>query len=295
MIEPARTSSRARGRSATGPDRGRDLGLADERDRVDADPLAAEVVAVGLAHRAEGDLGDLRPATDDDDPLAEDPLEDARRVDLADVVDVVKQRDEVGLREALDLELDLGARLALPSGDDAGPSRAYRTWPPATAIRSAIAATASGRSTRSTRRATAGGTPGRRGIGVGRSGQRRDVTSAIVIRPGSATPVGVVGLVGQAQRVERLARQDLVARLEHQLAAGVLGDADDAGDVDASLGQRRGHPGQRAGAIVELDREPDRRGHLLCAADGTRRSRRVTATLRSGAMQGTSVQIFGLD
>ena len=47
-----------------GPDGGRDLGLADERDRVDADPLAAEVVAVGLADRAERDLGDLGPAAD---------------------------------------------------------------------------------------------------------------------------------------------------------------------------------------------------------------------------------------
>ena len=66
-----------------GADRGRDLGLADERDRVDADPLAAEVVAVGLAHRSERDLGDLGAAADDDDPLAEDPLEGARQVDLA--------------------------------------------------------------------------------------------------------------------------------------------------------------------------------------------------------------------
>ena len=55
-----------------GPDRGRDVRLADERDRVDGDPLAAQVVAVRLADRAERDLGDLGAAADDDDPLAED-------------------------------------------------------------------------------------------------------------------------------------------------------------------------------------------------------------------------------
>jgi len=73
-----------------------------------------------------------------------------------------------------------------------------------------------------------------------------------------------VGLVGEAEGVERLPGQDLVARLDHQLAAGVLGDPDDAGDVDAPLGERRGHAGQRSRAIVELDREPDRHADTSC-------------------------------
>ena len=75
MIEPARTRRRARGRSATARTAAAMFVLADERDRVDGDPLAAQVVAVGLAHGAERDLGDLGAAADDDDPLAEDPVE----------------------------------------------------------------------------------------------------------------------------------------------------------------------------------------------------------------------------
>ena len=53
-------------------DRVGDLALADERDRVHGDPLAAQVVPVRLGHRAELHLRDLRPAADDDDALAED-------------------------------------------------------------------------------------------------------------------------------------------------------------------------------------------------------------------------------
>src|SRR6187431_1940607 len=68
MIEPARTSSRARGRSDR-PDRGRDVALADERDRVDRDQLPAQVVAIRLGHGPQRDLGDLGAATHDDDAL----------------------------------------------------------------------------------------------------------------------------------------------------------------------------------------------------------------------------------
>jgi hypothetical protein len=58
-----------------GPDGRGQVLLADERDRVDADLLAAEVVAVRFADRAEDGLGDLGPAADDDEPLAEDLVE----------------------------------------------------------------------------------------------------------------------------------------------------------------------------------------------------------------------------
>ena len=77
-----------------GPDRRGDVLLADERDRVDADPLAAQVVAVRLADRAERDLGDLGAAADDDDPLAEDPVEGAGQVDGPDVGERLERRDE---------------------------------------------------------------------------------------------------------------------------------------------------------------------------------------------------------
>ena len=75
-----------------GPDGRRDRLLADERDRVDADPLAAQVVPVRLADRAERHLGDLRAATDDDDPLAEHAVERARQVDRADVGERARRR-----------------------------------------------------------------------------------------------------------------------------------------------------------------------------------------------------------
>ena len=42
-----------------GPDRGRDVVLADERDRVHRDALTAQVVAIRLGDGTEGDLGDL--------------------------------------------------------------------------------------------------------------------------------------------------------------------------------------------------------------------------------------------
>src|SRR6266480_796205 len=57
------------------PDGGGNVLLPDERDRVDADPLAAQVVAIRLAHRTERDLCDLGAATDHDDALAEDSLQ----------------------------------------------------------------------------------------------------------------------------------------------------------------------------------------------------------------------------
>ena len=55
-----------------GSDGGGDVLLAHERDGVHGDALAPEVVAVGLGDRTQAHLGDLRPAADDDHPLAED-------------------------------------------------------------------------------------------------------------------------------------------------------------------------------------------------------------------------------
>src|SRR4051794_25113305 len=93
-----------------GADGGRDVVLPDQWDRVDADPLATEVVPVGLADRAERDLRDLRPTTDDDDPLAEDPIERACQMDGTDVDERFEGRRERVLRDALDLQLDLSER-----------------------------------------------------------------------------------------------------------------------------------------------------------------------------------------
>ena len=92
------------------PDRGRDVLLADERDGVHADPLATQVVAIGFAHGAERDLRDLRAAADDDDPLAEDPVEGSCQVDGPHVREPLERLDEGVLGHPLDLELDLGHR-----------------------------------------------------------------------------------------------------------------------------------------------------------------------------------------
>ena len=114
------------------PDGGRDVRLADERDRVDADPLAAEVVAVGLAHRAQRDLGHLRAATDDDDPLAEDAARgrgsDGPRGRPRVASSAADQRL---LGDALDLELDLDERRVAVDVADGGerPDPAARPRP----------------------------------------------------------------------------------------------------------------------------------------------------------------------
>ena len=53
-------------------------------------------------HRPEGDLGDLCPAPDHDDALAEDASERPRQVDGPDVLDRFEGTDELVLRDTLD-------------------------------------------------------------------------------------------------------------------------------------------------------------------------------------------------
>ena len=67
-------------------------------------------MAIRLAHGAERDLGDLRPAADDDDPLPEHRPEGTDAVNGADVVDGLQRRHELVLSDILDLELDLDER-----------------------------------------------------------------------------------------------------------------------------------------------------------------------------------------
>ena len=222
--------------------------LADERDGVDADPLAAQVVAVGLAHRPERDLGDLRAATDDDDPLAEDAVEGPGQVDGPDVLEPVEGLDQRVLGDALDLELDLGERrVALDAAD-------RRECPdPATDLGDA-------RRDRRDRRPGVDDVEADRG-GRGPAGLRRPSASAERAAPGGAGsevvdrqrvgfhPAGrVVLLERERQRRERLAGRGRVGGREHQRAVGVLGDADDAGDVDPALAERRRRRGRASPA-----------------------------------------------
>src|SRR5207244_9144039 len=69
-------------------------------------------------------------------------------------------------------------------------------------------------------------------------------------------------------------------------AIGVLGHADDAGDVHASIAEGGGDPRQRARPVLELDREPDHhRAGTSCSA--------MVAPGYPPAMAGPSVQVFG--
>ena len=246
-----------------GPDRRRDVVLADERDRVDADPLAAEVVPIGLAHRAERDLGDLRPAADHDHALAEHPVEAAGR----------------------------GPGCAAPAGREPSALRTSSASPStSTSISTAGRSRRPTHDRRSSRRTRAGGRcsgcaacrqpprradqgrEDRRGVvkgepdGDGRRAGRAAVAATGHRRAGSASisrrsrPSGrrrprscapgarpAAGSCSSKAR-PRAAKASRVAAgvtgREHERAVGVLRDADDAGDVDAAVAERRLPPGR---------------------------------------------------
>ncbi len=75
---------------------------------------------------------------------------------------------------------------------------------------------------------------------------------------GPSAAGGIVLLERERQARERLAGERRVRGREHERAVGVLGHADDAGDVHATLREGRGDAGERSRLIVELDCEPDR-------------------------------------
>ena len=224
----------------------------------------AQVVAVGLAHRPERDLGDLRPATDHDDPLAEDAVEGAGQVDGPHVVEAVEGLDQCRLRDALDLELDLRQRrVALD------PANGRERPDPAADLGD-------------TRRDRRDRRPGVDDIEADRGGRgpagllaprhqpseprpaapgRRSLTDSA---SGSIPPVGSCSSNGSASdaNASRVARR--VGGRQHQRAVGVLGHADDAGDVDPALAEGRCNAGERTRPIVELDREPDRHRGTSC-------------------------------
>ena len=236
------------------PDGGRDVGLADERDRVDADPLAAQVVAVGLAHRAERDLGDLGPAADDDDPLAEDPCRAPGQVDgCGRPSRPFERRDERVLGDALDLELDLDERRR--PVDAAGRSASVRIRPPASATVPAIAEIASGTvddsrsGSRRPSRPPDGGASVAAWLSPGcRDRRRRGRRSLTDIRSGS-TPAGRVVLLERQPRAANASRVAAASRgRQHQRAVGVLGHADDPGDVHAALARAPSRPGRASPA-----------------------------------------------
>src|SRR5206468_11168584 len=93
--------------------------LADERDGVHRDALAADVVAVRFGDRADGDLPDLRAAAHDDDPLAVDRLERVHDLHAAHDVELLERRDErLGATREADLEVDAVLRRALARDRD---------------------------------------------------------------------------------------------------------------------------------------------------------------------------------
>ena len=257
-----------------GPDGGGDVLLADERDRVDADPLAAQVVAVGLADRAQRDLGDLCAAADDDHPLAEDAVQRARQVDAADVGQPgERRRRSAVLVEPLDLELDLGRAAGRRRPADRGRGARIRAAGRGDRARSTAGMTSgaiddaragsrpSASDARASRAASASGEPRPAAAAVG------EVVVTSTARPGSTPPVGSCSSNARPSAANAARVAVGVAGREHQRAVRVLGDADDPGDVDAALAERRRDARERTRPIVELDREPDRHArHLLFAA-----------------------------
>jgi N-acetyl-gamma-glutamyl-phosphate reductase len=89
-----------------GPDGAGDRLLANERDGVDADPLPAQVVPVGLADRAQVDLRDLRPGADDDDPLAEDLAQRLARLGAGHAGQVAQHLGRLGAVQVACLEVE---------------------------------------------------------------------------------------------------------------------------------------------------------------------------------------------
>jgi hypothetical protein len=107
MSEPASTSARARGQARHGTHGLGERRLADERDRVDRDVLATDVVPVGLGDRADRHLPDLRAAADDDHALAVDPRERLDHVEREHDWGGAQLREQGGVgQRRLDLERD---------------------------------------------------------------------------------------------------------------------------------------------------------------------------------------------
>ena len=101
------------------------LFLADQWDRVDRDPLAADVVPVRLGDRSLRHHADLGAAPDHDHALAVDHLEGRHDGDLGDALHRLEVADQPGrVRSTRDLELQLGHRLAPGSTRDIGDVRA---------------------------------------------------------------------------------------------------------------------------------------------------------------------------
>ena len=81
----------------------------DEWDGVDGDVFAADVVPVGFADGADGDLSDLGAAAHDDDPLAVDLLEAFLGGDVADGGEGLHLGEE-GFRGGLEVDFEVDAR-----------------------------------------------------------------------------------------------------------------------------------------------------------------------------------------
>ena len=208
-----------------GPHGGRDRLLADERDRVDGDPLAAQVVAVRLGHGAERDLGDLRPAAHDDHALAEDLGEGAGQADGDDGVAGPRARRSARARRRR------RSRPRAPPPRSAG--RRARGRP--TAVRSTVDSVRTRPPDSADARRDLGHRPGlvddlevdgdgrraaaagvRPGIGGGQPD--RPATMSLIEKPVGSRARRVVLVERRPERGEGLARRVGVARREHQRA-----------------------------------------------------------------------------
>ena len=109
--EHQRSGSRQAGHGA---DSFGDRLLAHQRNGIDGDVLASDVMAVGFRDGAGGHLPDLRAAADDDDALAVDLLHRFHKRDFVYDRELTQRHDqELRIFVHVDLEVDAGFGVAL--------------------------------------------------------------------------------------------------------------------------------------------------------------------------------------
>ena len=304
MIEPARTSSRARGQVGDGPHRRGDFRLADERRscrREIRSPRRLWRSASLTAPSATWATWAPPPTT----MIRLPKIVPSSRVSCTSTTGSTPRRrvQRAILGQPFDLELDLGERRRSrrAAHDAQGPDAAA-------GVRDARGDGRDGARLVGELDADRGD---RLGLAAGHSVRPRFADQPRTPRPaapGRRSPTeiesGSVPAVGSCSSKARLKRRERVAcgvrvrRREHQRPIRVLGHADDPGDVHAPLREGGRDAREGAGTIVETDREPDgqwappargwyrgRRGLTSAARAAHRRMTRQLSTLVDGPGQ----------
>ena len=261
MIEPARTSRRARGRSAT----------ARTAAAISASPTSAIVSTEIRSPRRLWRSASLTAPSATCATWAPPPTTMIRLPKMvpSSRVSCTSTTGSTPRRASSAPSSDKPSTSSSISARGGGPgvrrtTLRVRIRPPASATLEATAGMAFGSSARSMRTAAiesawGRGIPFDLGSGISR-GRRDRLPRAAGRRPRSSQ--GRSRRSGRAPRRRGSTRRTRrawrrVRRREHQRPVRVLGHADDPGDVHASLGEGGRDAREGAGAIIETDREPD--------------------------------------